>query len=144
MEIDERIVMFIKKHHVLTLATFDGNETYCSNLFYAYDAKNNILIFYSDDKTKHVADMKKNKNVSASVVLETKIVGKIQGLQLNGIATQPDDETKKRLRNLYLRRFPFAIVSSADIWMLEITFAKYTSNTLGFGKKIIWNKQVEK
>ena len=144
MEIDKSIVLFIKKHHVLTLATFDGSETYCSNLFYAYDAKSNVLIFYSDNKTKHVADMKKNKNVSASIVLETKIVGKIQGLQLNGIATQPDNETKKHLKNLYLRRFPYAIVSNADIWMLEITFAKYTNNMLGFGKKIIWKKSIEK
>jgi uncharacterized protein YhbP (UPF0306 family) len=140
MDMDKRIISFIKKHHVLTLATFDGNAPYCSNVFYAYDAESNAFIFTSDDKTKHFADMKKNKNVSASVVLETKIVGKIQGLQINGTATHPDDETKKRINNIYLRRFPYAIISNADIWMLEIVFAKYTNNMLGFGKKIIWQK----
>jgi uncharacterized protein YhbP (UPF0306 family) len=140
MEMDKRIVSFIKKHHVLTLATFDYSVPYCSNVFYAYDAENNAFVFYSDDKTRHFADMKKNKNVAASVVLETKIVGKIQGLQINGTATQPDDEIKKHALNLYLRRFPYAIISNADIWMLEIVFAKYTNNLLGFGKKIIWKK----
>lgn len=141
MEIDKRIILFIKKHHVLTLATSDGDGVYCSNVFYAYDAENNIFVFYSDCKTKHFADMQKNKNVAASIVLETKIVGKIQGLQLNGIATQPADEMRKHCKNIYIKRFPYAIIHSADLWMLEIIFAKYTNNMLGFGKKIIWKKE---
>ncbi|MDR1553834.1 MAG: pyridoxamine 5'-phosphate oxidase family protein [Prevotellaceae bacterium] len=140
MEIDRRIISFIKKHHVLTLATFDGNQVYCSNVFYAYDTENNAFIFYSDDKTKHFNDMKKNENVAASIVLETKIVGKIQGLQLNGTATQPKNEIQKRCYKIYVKRFPYAIISKSDLWMLEITFAKYTNNMLGFGKKIIWEK----
>jgi uncharacterized protein YhbP (UPF0306 family) len=141
MEIDKRIILFIKKHHVLTLATFDDDGVYCSNVFYAYDTGNNMFVFYSDYKTKHFVDMKKNKNVAASIVLETKIVGKIQGLQLNGIATQPSYEMRRHCKNIYIKRFPYAIISSADLWMLEITFAKYTNNMLGFGKKIIWEKR---
>ena len=140
MELDKQIISFVKKHHVLTLATFDGQQLYCSNVFYAYDVENNAFVFYSDDKTKHFADMKTNKNVAASIVLETKIIGKIQGLQLNGIATQPDEELKKRCHRIYIKRFPYAIISKADLWTLEINFAKYTNNVLGFGKKIIWKK----
>ncbi|MDR1985028.1 MAG: pyridoxamine 5'-phosphate oxidase family protein [Prevotellaceae bacterium] len=140
MEIDKRIISFIKKHHVLTLATFDGSMIYCSNVFYAYDIENNAFIFYSDDKTKHFGDMKKNKNIAASIVLETKIIGKIQGLQLNGIATQPTDEIQKRCNKIYIKRFPYALINKADLWMFELTFAKYTNNMLGFGKKIIWEK----
>ncbi|MDR2291887.1 MAG: pyridoxamine 5'-phosphate oxidase family protein [Prevotellaceae bacterium] len=140
MEIDKQIISFIKKHHVLTLATFDGSQIYCSNVFYVYDTENNAFIFYSDDKTKHFSDMKKNKNVAASVVLETKIVGKIQGLQLNGTATQPTNEMQKRCHKIYVKRFPYAIICKADLWMFEITFAKYTNNVLGFGKKVIWKK----
>ncbi|MDR2066180.1 MAG: pyridoxamine 5'-phosphate oxidase family protein [Prevotellaceae bacterium] len=140
MEIDRQIISFIKKHHVLTLATFDGSRIYCSNVFYAYDAENNAFIFYSDDKTKHSNDMKKNENAAASIVLETKIVGKIQGLQLNGTAKQPTNEMQKHCHKIYLKRFPYAVICKADLWMLEITFAKYTNNVLGFGKKIIWEK----
>jgi len=140
MEIDKQIVAFIKKHHVLTLATFDGQQPYCSNVFYAYDTENNAFIFYSEDKTKHFSDMKNNKHVAASVVLETKIIGKIQGLQINGIATQPNEAKRKHCYNIYIKRFPYAVFSNADLWMLEITFAKYTNNMLGFGKKIIWKK----
>ncbi|MDR3227142.1 MAG: pyridoxamine 5'-phosphate oxidase family protein [Prevotellaceae bacterium] len=140
MEIDKRIISFIKKHHVLTLATFDGVSAYCANVFYAYDTENNFFVFYSENKTKHFNDMKTCKNVAASIVLETKIVGKIQGLQINGIAAQPANEMKKRCKNIYIKRFPYAIIHTADLWTLEITFAKYTNNMLGFGKKIIWKK----
>lgn len=141
MGMDRQIVSFIKKHHVLTIATFDGQQPYCANVFYAYDTESNSFIFYSDDKTKHFADMKANKNVAASVVLETKIIGKIQGLQLNGIACQPFGQMHNRCRSVYLKRFPYAIINKNDLWMLEIIFAKYTNNMLGFGKKIIWKKQ---
>jgi uncharacterized protein YhbP (UPF0306 family) len=113
---------------------------YCANVFYAYDIENNAFIFYSDKKTKHFNDMKINMNVAASIVLETKIIGKIQGLQINGTATQPPDEIRKRCYKIYVKRFPYAIISKLDLWMFEITFAKYTNNTLGFGKKIIWKK----
>lgn len=140
MDIDKRIISFIKKHHVLSLATSDGNGIYCSSVFYAYDVENNAFIFYSEDKTKHFNDMKINKNAAASIVLETKIVGKIQGLQLNGIAIQPSGEIQKRCHKIYVKRFPYAIICKSDLWMFEITFAKYTNNTLGFGKKIIWKK----
>ncbi|MDR2125598.1 MAG: pyridoxamine 5'-phosphate oxidase family protein [Prevotellaceae bacterium] len=140
MHIDKQIISFIKKHHVLTLATFDGNEIYCSNLFYAYDMENNAFIFYSDADTKHFNDIKNNNNVAASIVLETKIIGKIQGLQLNGIATQPTNEMRKYCHKIYMTRFPYAITGKACLCRIEIIFAKYTNNMLGFGKKIIWKK----
>mgnify|MGYP000112824588 len=33
--IDPRIVRFIGRHHVLTLATVAGEQPYCSHAFYA-------------------------------------------------------------------------------------------------------------
>ncbi|PIV62765.1 MAG: hypothetical protein COS14_01630, partial [Bacteroidetes bacterium CG02_land_8_20_14_3_00_31_25] len=45
---EKRIVDFIKKHHVLTLATKSENELWCANCFYVYDEEENSLIFTSD------------------------------------------------------------------------------------------------
>ena len=46
MEVDERIVKFLKRHHVMTLATATADgEPYCANAFYAYDTENNRLVF---------------------------------------------------------------------------------------------------
>ena len=46
---DERFIKFIKKHHVLTLATVNGEGMpYVANCFYAYDTKRNLFVFTSD------------------------------------------------------------------------------------------------
>ena len=49
---DKRIIEFIKRHHLLTLATSKDNTPYCCNVFYVYDEKNNSLIFSSEIKKK--------------------------------------------------------------------------------------------
>jgi uncharacterized protein YhbP (UPF0306 family) len=138
VNIDERIVKFIKRHHVLTLATATTvGEPYCANAFYAYDAEHNRFIFTSDDATRHVQDMLTNSRVAASVVLETRIVGKVQGLQICGTAMRGDETDRKA----YLRRFPYAAaVGELHLWHIEPDFMKLTDNTLGFGKKLIWTR----
>jgi uncharacterized protein YhbP (UPF0306 family) len=79
MSIDERIVKFIKKHHVLTLATLaeGGTQPYVANCFYAYDAERNLFIFTSDVSTRHGAEMEQNPRVALCVVRETRIVGSV-------------------------------------------------------------------
>ncbi len=136
--IDKRIVDFIKRHHVLTLATISGEGTpYCAACFYAYDKERNRLIFTSDDATNHAQHMIENCNVACGITLETRIVGKIQGVQICGKAVRGDESDKK----VYIKRFPYAAVAPLTIWAIEPTFIKFTDNTLGFGKKLIWSKQ---
>lgn len=133
--IDERFGKFIAKHHVLTLATTDDSGIpYVANCFYAYDAKRNIFIFTSDETTAHGAHLASRKDVALSIVLETRIVGRVQGLQVVGIAERGDEEAKRR----YLRRFPYAAAAPLTLWMVRPTYLKLTDNTLGFGKKLIW------
>ena len=94
--LDERFIKFIKKHHVLTLATVNGEGMpYVANCFYAYDAKRNVLVFTSDTTTRHGAEMAVNGNVAISIVLETRIVGRVQGIQIVGAAERGDDEARK-------------------------------------------------
>lgn len=136
--VDARIVDFIKRHHVLTLATVSGEgEPYCAACFYAYDKERNRLIFTSDDTTRHAQQMLENKRVAVGITLETRIVGKVQGVQICGIAERGDEEDRKR----YIKRFPYAAAAPLNIWAVVPTFIKFTDNTLGFGKKLIWNSQ---
>ncbi len=136
--IDKRIVDFIKRHHVLTLATVSGKgEPYCAACFYAYDKDRNRLIFTSDDTTRHAEDMLQNNTVACGITLETRVVGKVQGAQICGTAERGDEEDK----HLYIKRFPYAALAPLNIWAVRPTFIKLTDNTLGFGKKLIWNSQ---
>jgi uncharacterized protein YhbP (UPF0306 family) len=137
MEELKQIDKFISKHHVLTLATAttDGSP-YCCNAFYAYNKADNAFIFTTDTSTHHGQMMLANGRVAASVVLETRIVGKIQGLQITG-QIKPAIEGDKAI---YLKRFPYAVAADLSLWRLEADMMKLTDNTLGFGKKLIWQR----
>lgn len=134
-EVDPRIVRFVRRHHLLTLATTDAEAPYCAHAFYGYDAERNLLIFASDDTTHHVQQMERRPKVSAAIASPTRIVGKLQGLQLCGTATRADDKARKT----YIRRFPFAALMELRLWVIKPNYMKYTDNTLGFGTKLIWN-----
>ncbi|MDR2814582.1 MAG: pyridoxamine 5'-phosphate oxidase family protein [Prevotellaceae bacterium] len=131
---------FIKAHHVLTLATCFNDEPYCCSLFYAYMEKEGCFVFSSESATKHVRDLSHNIFVSANIVLETEVVGKIQGLQLQGLVYRLQDDTAKAARRAYMRRFPYAALLNTTFWILEPTWAKLTDNRFGFGKKLTWKK----
>ncbi len=136
--VDERIQKFIAKHHVLTLATIGGDSMpWVANCFYAYDRKRNILIFTTDNDTRHGREMTNNSHVAISIVLETRIVGRVQGAQIEGIAERGDSEATRS----YIKRFPYAAAAPLSIWIVRPTHIKLTDNTLGFGKKLIWQSE---
>lgn len=138
---EKKIVSFLKKHHVLTLATVSNNEPWCANCFYVYDEVNNCFIFTSDDDTRHANEAVKNPFVAGSVVLETSVIGKIQGIQFQGKIKKAEGKVLSRAKKLYLLRFPIASLMNTNLWVLELTYIKMTDNRLGFGKKLIWKKE---
>jgi hypothetical protein len=139
---DKRIVDFIKEHHVLTLATSFEEEPYCANCFYVYLEEENGLLFTSDYSTKHIQQASHNIYVAGSIVLETNIVGKIQGIQFQGIISEPKGELHTKVRSAYLKRFPVAMLMKTTLWVVDLTFIKFTDNRLGFGKKLVWEKEL--
>lgn len=137
MEIDKRIEGFIAEHHVLTLATATPcGVPYCCNAFYAYDKASGAFIFTTDLSTHHGKMMAENERVAASILLETRTVGKIQGLQITGKVKPAIDGDKMR----YIKDFPYAVVADLSLWRLEAEMMKFTDNRLGFGKKLIWQR----
>lgn len=140
-ELDTRIVSFLQKHHVLTLATTANGYPYCANCFYVFDPKLKALIFTSDDSTKHIKDIQSQNLVAGSIVLETEIIGKIRGVQFQGLITQPSGDELKQIKKAYLKRFPVAMLMKTTLWMVSLTFVKFTDNRLGFGKKLHWGEE---
>ena len=134
---EKRITDFMARHHVLTLATATKEGVpYCAACFYAYDKSRNLIVFTSDDSTLHAQQMVENSSVAVAINLETRIVGKVQGIQICGTVRCGEEADK----SVYIKRFPYAAVAPLNIWVVEPTFMKLTDNTLGFGKKLIWNR----
>lgn len=139
--IDKRIVTFINKHHVLTLATCSENEPWCANCFYVYLKDLNLFVFTSDDSTKHIQDVLTHNLVAGSIVLETTVIGKIRGIQLQGNMWKPEKQLLKKVKTAYLKNFPVAMLMKTNLWVVEPSLLKFTDNRLGFGKKLIWRKE---
>ena len=134
---EKRITDFMARHHVLTLATATKEGVpYCAACFYAYDKSRNLIVFTSDDSTLHAQQMVENSSVAVAINLETRIVGKVQGIQICGTVRRGEEADK----SVYIKRFPYAAVAPLNIWVVEPTFMKLTDNTLGFGKKLIWQR----
>ncbi|MFI3277952.1 MAG: pyridoxamine 5'-phosphate oxidase family protein [Rikenellaceae bacterium] len=133
-----KITDFIERHHVMTLATSSELGVYCSNAFYAFNREAGALIFTTNSETtRHGAEMRANPQVAVSIVLESKIVGKIQGAQIVGRVEQAQGGDKE----IYLKAFPYATFMPLELWRVDIESVKLTDNTLGFGKKLIWNRE---
>lgn len=134
----KKITLFLDKHHLLSLATCYEEEMHACSLFYAYEAQRHCFVVASSDTTLHIAQIEKNPRVAGTVALETKIVGKIQGVQFRGFFSVVEDAA---LTALYFKKFPQARMMRPKLWKIEVDFFKMTDNTLGFGKKLLWEKK---
>jgi len=138
---DERIVRFIRKHHVLTVASCVNERPWTASCFYAYLEEENCFVFTTDDDTRHGKEFHANPRVAGSIVPETKVTGKIRGCQFEGLVSKPEGDLFKKVKSAYLKRFPVAMLMDTTLWVLELSHAKLTDNRLGFGKKLIWNSE---
>ena len=131
----EKITAFIEQHHVLSLATSFNNMPSVCSAFYVYDAQSHSFVIASSEETLHIQQVKVNENVAGNILLETKEIGKIQGLQFFAKMQALEDE---RLKKCYFKRFPYALALLPKLWQIEVNSFKLTDNRLGFGKKIIY------
>lgn len=140
--IDSRVIRFFKKHHVLTIATSVENEPWCANCFYVYLEDENSLVFTTGTDTRHGKEFTENDLVAGSVVLETMVIGRIRGIQFQGIVSEPDGTLLFKAKKGYLKRFPVAALMDTHLWVVKLTHIKMTDNRFGFGKKIVWAHEV--
>lgn len=136
--IDKRITDFIKKHHLLSLATGGWADVWCASCFYVYDSMNNRFYFSTENETRHGKNLCVNPHVAGTIALETMRVGLIQGVQFTGICYEPSGEELSKARSLYLKRFPVARILDTHFWGMAPAILKMTHNQLGFGKKLTW------
>ena len=137
---DPKILAFLKKHHVLTLATVAGDQPWTANCFYAFMEEQMSFVFTSGYETRHIREVSQNKKVAGNVVLETGIIGKIQGIQFSGMLELAEGEALEKASSAYLKRFPFAALMDTTLWTLPVDYLKMTDNRLGFGKKLVWER----
>ena len=139
--IDQRIIKFIQKHHIFTLATSSGNRPYTCTCFYIYLESSNLFVFTSERDTRHVRELELQPDVSGAVALETLIIGRIQGIQFPGRSRELHGDEYKTAHKAYVAKFPVASFNQLFLWGIEPDFIKMTHNQLGFGTKLTWRAE---
>lgn len=138
--IDKPILTFIRQHHVLNLAVSRDNIPWCCSCFYCYLPEKNLFVFTSDFETRHIEDFLAGGEgpVAGTISLETRVTGKIRGIQFAGTMRLLKGEELKVGRQEYLKNFPIARLAKLHLWGVTPTVLKLTDNRLGFGKKLVW------
>ena len=134
---DERIVKFLKKMHLASICAIDDDgQPYAFSAFYVFDELSFCLLLASSDDSSHIKFLKNSKLVAGTVALDTKIVRKIEGVQFQGVMREASESE----REIYFKRFFYAKAMDPKIWCINLEKLKFTSNVLGFGKKIKWER----
>jgi len=137
---DTKITKYLSINKVLTLCTSKADVPYCATCFYVFDEENKMLIFLSDSSTRHLSEALNNKNISGTINNGETSVVKIQGIQFQGLFVNPSKEQEASFYSIYYKKYPFAKAKPSPIWGIQLNWIKMTDNTLGFGKKIIWER----
>lgn len=137
---DKKIEDFIKEQKNLTICTTVNDIPICANCFYSYMEAGNFLIFKSNRKTQHITNALINHNVAGTILPDITKTGRIKGVQFSGKFIIPTDDLLAKAQKIYYTKHPFALPMLGELWMISLVFVKMTDNTMGFGKKIIWQK----
>lgn len=141
VKMDEHISSFLQEQTNLTFATAANNIPYCSNCFYAFLSEFNAVTFKSNAETRHIQEALANENVSGTITPDKLDKLKIKGIQLTGKFIQPKEALLSAAKKKYYLKYPMALAMKGDLWVIEIRKIKMTDNTLGFGKKLIWERK---
>ncbi len=138
MDALDAINQWLAKQHVVTYCVGREDALWCANAFYVYDRERVAFYLLSDTKSRHGEMAGRQARVAGTVNGQTKTVARIRGVQFAGELRLVEAPESEALRERYNRRFPVARVMSSPLWEIRLDEIKFTDNTLGFGKKLVW------
>lgn len=136
----EKIVAFVERNHVVTICSAKGGVPWAANCFYVLDQHAMALVVMSEPKTRHASEWLENDLVAGTISNQEASVARLQGIQYTARTCLLEGADKRHAFQLYLKRFPIAAVHSAPIWHIALETVKFTDNTLGFGSKMLWER----
>lgn len=145
---NDNILRFLQQQTCATICCVsEQGNPYCFSCFYAFNEEEGLLYFKSSANAHHSALMKINPVIAGTVLPDKLNKLLVKGIQFEGIVLNTDHPLVKESLITYLKKHPMALAIPGDVWTIQINHIKMTDSTLGFGKKIIWDrteKAVEK
>ena len=138
---NENVINFIQQQTCATISCVDEkNRPYCFSCFYAFNSDEGLLYFKSAADTHHSMLMKKNPFVAGTILPDKLNPLLVKGLQFEGLLLEECNALCKYAPGAYYRKHPMAIAIRGEIRVIQINSIKMTDSTMGFGKKITWNR----
>ncbi|MGK3123059.1 YhbP family protein [Candidatus Pantoea formicae] len=134
------LIRYLKKQHALSLCASNGDDLWCANCFYVFDETRMAFWLMTEPDTRHGSLMLANPRVAGTVNGQPKTVLLIKGVQYRGHIQRLTEEQEEAARRAYQKRFPIARKVKAPLWEITLDEVKMTDNALGFGKKIVWQR----
>lgn len=131
---------YLQSQHVLTLCANSANDLWCASCFYLFDSQSMTFLLMSDLQTRHAVLMVANPVICGTVVAQVEEVSQVQGVQFKGRIALLEGNDATSANQAYCQRFPIAKTHSAPIWCIEIGTLKMVNNQLGFGHKLVWQR----
>lgn len=100
----ERVLDYLRGHHVMTLATHGDSGPWAAAVFYVNDGF--TLYCLSAPSSRHGTNLAQNPRVSATIQEDCADWPEIKGVQLEGAACEISGEEERRARSLYGEKYP--------------------------------------
>ncbi|MCX6205800.1 MAG: pyridoxamine 5'-phosphate oxidase family protein [Bacteroidetes bacterium] len=140
---NEHFNSFLEENTCASFACLDAQgHPYCFTCFYAVDLKEGLLYFKSSSDSNHAGYLKSNQFVAGTILPDKLNKLQVKGIQFEGTVLEFDDILTKSAGLHYYKTNPMAVAMAGEIWTVQLNRVKYTDSTLGFGKKIIWERAV--
>lgn len=141
---NKNIALFLEQQTCANICCVDeAYHPYCFSCYYAFQRETGILFFKSSSNSHHALLMKNNPHIAGTVLPDKLSKLLVKGIQFEGMVLDIHDILMKDALSHYLKQHPLAIAIPGEIWGIQINSIKMTDSTLGFGKKITWNRMEE-
>lgn len=136
----KRVVDFIKKQYLFTLAYTENNLPWANAFYYVFDEKENRLIYITGDQTHHAKVLRNNSRVAGTIFVPTKFVPSLQGVQFTGRSSQLFSTQAEQARALYKTEYSHHLIDQLTVWQVELEYVRLVDNSLGLFSTIEWRK----
>lgn len=137
----EKIIQFVSRQKVASICCVDeACNPYSFSSFFAFNEKEFLLYFKSSAETKHAKLLLKKPQVSGTILPDKLNPLLIKGIQFTGQVLNEVDPLCYDAAALYYLKFPFAMAIPGEVWTIQLLNIKMTDNSLGFGKKLLWER----
>ena len=137
----KRIWSFVKDQTVLNFATSENDVPWCASCYFALEKDLKLLVFKTDLDSRHMKEALKQSWVAGTILPDKQKKGIVIGIQFQGKIVTGDEEKIQKATKRYYKKFPFARAMDGEMAVVELTLVKLTDNKLGFGKRLVWERE---